>query len=74
MTPPHLPGEHVVFETHGLDTQLNDRSGLTVLIVRPITPPEIDDEAGPMYEVRLRDGTSWQAFQDELTPSQHDID
>ena len=56
------------FDTHGQDTQLNERSGQIVTVIRPLTPKEADlFDVGAMYKVRFEDGLIIDAFEDELT-------
>lgn len=57
-----------VFDTHGGDTQLNDRSGQVVEVIRPLTGKEVDlADVGPMFKVRFEDGYETDAFEDELS-------
>lgn len=37
------------------------------MILSQMGPDEVDDEVGPMYKVRLPDGTIEDAFHSELT-------
>ena len=56
-----------VFDTHGRDSGLNDRSGQMVEVLRLLTGEEADlHETGPMYRVRFDDGTETDAFLEEL--------
>lgn len=56
-----------VFDTHGGDSKLNERSGQVVELVRPLTEKEADlAETGPMYRIRFPDGHETDAFDDEL--------
>jgi len=57
-----------VFDSHGQDTQLNDRSGQVVEVIRPLTEDEADlFDVGPMYRIRFDDGYETDAFEDELS-------
>lgn len=59
--------ERAVFDTHGADSALNERSGQGVEILRPLTAQEADaGEVGPMFRVRFDDGFETDAFDDEL--------
>ena len=61
-------GTKKVFDTHGGDTQLNDRTGQTVTVIRPLTGKEADiADVGPMFKVRFEDGFVTDAFEDELS-------
>lgn len=56
-----------IFDTHGADSSLNERTGQKVEILRPLTEKEADlFETGPMYRVRFPDGFESDAFEDEL--------
>lgn len=56
-----------LFNTHGNDSTLNDRSGMTVEVIRPLTEQEADlFETGQMYHIRFADGFETDAFEDEL--------
>lgn len=60
-------GNLKIFDTHGADSQLNERSGQKVLILRELTPNECDiEEVGKMYHVRFPDGFECDAFEEEL--------
>lgn len=60
-----------IFDTHGMDTKLNSRSGEMVTVLRPLTNKEADlAETGPMYEVKFPDGYETSAFENELRPIQ----
>lgn len=56
------------FDTHGLDSVLNARSGQRVTVARVVTEPErgYDAEVLPMYEVTFPDGATSAAWGDEL--------
>ena len=57
----------VIFDTHGGDSELNNRSGEVVEVFRALTSDEADlDEVGPMYKVRFADGFETDVFEDEL--------
>lgn len=57
-----------VFNTHGGDTQLNDRTGQTVTVIRPLTGEEADiADVGRMFKVRFEDGYVTDVFEDELS-------
>lgn len=59
-----------VFDTHGGDSQLNDRTGQIVEVLRALTEQEADiDDVGPMFRIRFEDGYETDAFADELTPA-----
>lgn len=56
-----------IFDTHGADSTLNDRSGEIVTVLRPLTEQEADlFETGPMFKIRFSDGYETDAFEDEL--------
>lgn len=56
-----------IFNTHGGDSKLNERSGETVEIVRELTKDEADiDDVGKMYKIKFVDGFVTDAFEDEL--------
>lgn len=56
-----------IFDTHGGDSELNERSGQLVEVVRPLTEEEADlFDVGPMYRIRFPDGFETDAFEDEL--------
>lgn len=61
-------GRTALFDTHGVDSQLNERSGSKALVVRPLTADEVDiADVGNMYRIRFDDGFETDAFEDELT-------
>lgn len=61
-------GTNCVFDTHGGDSRLNERSGQNCVIVRHLTEDEADMfDVGPMYHIRFDDGYETDAFEDELT-------
>ena len=56
-----------IFDTHGNDSALNNRSGQEVEVVRPLSATECDiDEVGNMFRIRFKDGFETDAFEDEL--------
>jgi len=56
-----------IFDTHGADSVLNERSGCIVEVIREIDRKEYDfEETGPMFKVRFQDGYETCAFEDEL--------
>lgn len=56
-----------VFDTHGCDTKLNDRSGQIVEVIRPLTEQEADlFDVGAMYHIQFSDGYETDAFEEEL--------
>lgn len=56
-----------VFDTHGADSELNDRSGQEVEVIRELTENECDkSDVGDMYRVRFNDGYIIDVFEDEL--------
>lgn len=58
-----------VFDTHGLDSRLNARSGEVVTVLRPLASREADlQETGPMYKIKFTDVYETGAFADELSP------
>lgn len=60
-------GAICVFDTHGGDSGLNDRTGEKCTVIRSLTEKEADlFETGPMYHVRFEDGYETDAFEDEL--------
>lgn len=56
-----------IFDTHGADSDLNERSGQQVEIIRQLTKDEVDDEIGKMFKIRFSDGFEADAFEDELS-------
>jgi hypothetical protein len=57
--------EKYTFKTY--DSHYLSKNGMTVTILRPVAEYEIAlVEVGQMYEVELEDGTTLQAFEDEL--------
>ena len=57
----------MVFDTHGLDTSLNARTGQNVTIIRELTSKECDiEDVGRMYRIKFDDGYETDAFEDEL--------
>ena len=56
-----------IFDTHGNDSEFNNRSGQEVEVIRPLTSNECDiEEVGNMYHIRFDDGYETDAFEDEL--------
>ena len=56
-----------VFDTHGGDSTLNNRSGEEIEIRGRVHPSKCDEpETGPMYVVRFPDGFQALAFMDEI--------
>lgn len=61
-------GAKMIYDSHGGDSKLNDRSGQVVEVIRPLTADEADlVETGPMYHIRFSDGFETDAFLDELS-------
>lgn len=56
----------MIFDTHGCDSILNERSGQHCTIIRRLTAEEADEEVGPMFEIEFDDGFRCDAFEDEL--------
>lgn len=57
-----------VFNAHGGDTQLNDRTGQTVTVIRSLAEEEADiADVGRMFKVRFEDGYVTDVFEDELS-------
>lgn len=55
-----------VFNT--IDTTYRKYNGEYVTVLRPLTEEEADiEEVGPMYRIRTQDGTTLDAFEDELS-------
>ena len=68
VTASNWAGTKKIFDTHGGDSQLNDRTGQTVTVIRPLTRTEADiTDVGPMFKVRFEDGYETDAFEDELS-------
>jgi hypothetical protein len=40
-----------------------------VEVLRQLGPDEVDEEVGAMFKVRLPDGSTYDAFVDELSPA-----
>lgn len=58
-----------IFDTHGGDSQLNWRTGQTVVMLRELTEKEADiADVGRMFRIRFEDGFETDAFEDELVP------
>lgn len=58
-----------IFDTHGNDSELNERSGQEVKVIRELTGEECDKtDVGNMYRIRFDDGYETDAFEDELFP------
>ena len=67
VTASNWAGTKKIFDTHGGDSQLNDRTGQIVTVIRPLTRTEADiTDVGPMYKIRFEDGYETDAFEDEL--------
>ena len=61
-------GRTALFDTHGVDSQLNERSGSKALVVRLLAEDEVYiADVGNMYRIRFDDGFETDAFEDELT-------
>lgn len=57
----------IIFDTHGSDSELNQRSGQEVKVIRELTDDECDKaEVGNMFRIRFNDGYETDAFEDEL--------
>lgn len=55
------------FNTHGGDSELNNRSGEEIEIIGPLDENEYDKcETGPMFAIRFADGFETAAFADEI--------
>ena len=63
-------GTECVFDSHGGDSSLNERTGESCTVLRALTEEEADlADVGPMYEIQFeKDGFTTDAFGDELTP------
>lgn len=60
-------GARAFFDSHGQDSELNDRTGQEVTILKELTEDECDiAEVGKMYRVRFYDGFQTDVFIDEL--------
>lgn len=58
-----------IFDAHGGDSQLNRRTGQTVVVLRELTEKEADiTDVGRMFRIRFEDGFETDAFEDELVP------
>ena len=62
-------GDIVEYDSHGADTQLNERTGTIAVVLRSLEGFEYDrDEVGNMYKVSfVRDGFSIDVFEDEIS-------
>lgn len=50
------------------EPELNEHSGERVTVLRELGPDDgVDEEVGPMFEMRFADGLVRSAFADELT-------
>lgn len=57
-----------IFDSHGRDSELNSRTGETVEVLCQLSKDKIDEEeTGPMFQVRFKDGFETDVFADELT-------
>ena len=57
-----------IFDSHGGDSTLNDRTGQSVTVLRALTEQEADIfDVGKMFRIRFEDGFETDAFADELT-------
>lgn len=63
-------GDIVRYDSHGADSQLNDRSNTKAVVVRPLNDTEFDgEEVGNMYKVSfIKDGFVTDVFEDEIKP------
>lgn len=56
-----------IFATHGNDSELNERNGQEVKVIRELTDDECDKaEVGNMFRIRFEDGYETDAFKYEL--------
>ena len=61
-------GYKFIYDSHGADSELNERTGNTATIIRPLTEDEADiSDVGNMYKVRFEDGFETDVFEDEIT-------
>ena len=59
--------ERVVYNSHGADSELNIRNGMSVQVIGELDENEYDvEETGLMYRVRFDDGFETDVFSDEL--------
>ena len=57
-----------IFNTHNADSELNERSGQIVTVIRKLTEDECDiKEVGNMWKIKFDDGFETDAFGDELS-------
>lgn len=57
-----------IFDAHGADSELNNRSGQRMEVLRRLTSDEVDiNEVGQMFKVRFSDGFETDVFEDEIT-------
>lgn len=63
-------GTVCIYDSHGGDSTLNERTGERCTVLRALTEEEADlADVGPMYEIQFeKDGFTTDAFGDELTP------
>lgn len=61
-----ISGKKRIFNSHGADSDLNERTGSSCEIIRKLTEKEADPEVGSMYHIRFEDGFETDAFEDEL--------
>lgn len=61
-------GDVVIYDSHGADSKLNDRSGTKAVILRPLNEDEYDrGEVGNMYKASFtEDGYTTDVFEDEI--------
>lgn len=60
-------GIKFIYDSHGGDTALNDRTGQSVVVLRALTEKEADiHDVGKMFCIRFEDGFETDAFADEL--------
>lgn len=55
-----------IYDSHGADSELNERTGSNCEIIRKLTEEEADPEVGPMFHIKFEDGFETDAFEDEL--------
>lgn len=63
-------GDVVRYDSHGADSELNDRTDSTAVVIRPLNDTEFDgSEVGNMYKVSfIKDGFVTDVFEDEIKP------
>lgn len=66
----YTKGKIVIYDSHGADSELNERTGETAVILRSLNSDECDKaEVGNMYRIKFdSDGYETDAFEDELIP------